>query len=152
MNTSLLRQVAQTFLAEYEEQEGADWSPEWRALAELARAALAPCHDVAMPELPQAVVVVQTTKFCPACGEATGNPDCFICTAATPPTPQASPVGVSEGTAERALDALDEACGAVAKRSIGEHKSVSWRGFSHADRLEVVTAALAAQGDEGKGS
>jgi ribA/ribD-fused uncharacterized protein len=51
MNTSLLRQVAQTFLAEYEEQENVDWSPEWRALAELARSALAApanCCEIAV--------------------------------------------------------------------------------------------------------
>jgi hypothetical protein len=31
---------------------------------------------------PPTVVVVQTATFCPACGEATGNPECFICAAA----------------------------------------------------------------------
>jgi hypothetical protein len=50
-------------------------------------------RDNGLPDpVPPTVVVVQTAKFCPACGEATGNPDCFICTA-TPPAPSA---GVSE--------------------------------------------------------
>jgi hypothetical protein len=53
-------------------------------------------RDNGLPDpVPPTVVVVQTAKFCPACGEATGNPDCFIC-AATPPAPSAG-VSVSEG-------------------------------------------------------
>jgi hypothetical protein len=35
-----------------------------------------------LPDPTPPTVVVQTAKFCPACGEATGNPDCFICAAA----------------------------------------------------------------------
>jgi hypothetical protein len=54
-------------------------------------------RDNGLPDpVPPTVVVVQTAKFCPACGEATGNPDCFIC-AATPPAPSAG-VSVSEVT------------------------------------------------------
>jgi hypothetical protein len=36
----ILREIARTFLTEYEEHEEAEWSPEWRALAERCRAAL----------------------------------------------------------------------------------------------------------------
>jgi hypothetical protein len=32
--------IVRDFLSAYEEQEDADWSPEWRALAERCRAAL----------------------------------------------------------------------------------------------------------------
>jgi hypothetical protein len=72
---------------------------------------------------PPTVVVVQTATFCPACGEATGNPECFIC-AATPPAPSAG-VSVSEG----------------------EAMAIAWRAKAdHADKLGHCLAAIAMRG------